>query len=61
MNDRISSPENPKQTNSRANLFFLLQTLAKHAQEQANQLKAGLALPITDEQIETYIRRNGTV
>ena len=52
MNDRINSRKNPPQINSRENLFFLLQTLARHAQERANQLKSGLEFPITDEQIE---------
>ena len=60
MHDRINSLNDPPQTNSRANLFFLLQTLARHTQERADQLKSGLELSITDEQIETCIGRNGT-
>jgi hypothetical protein len=52
MNDPADSPKNPLQADSRENLFFFLQTLAREAQARANQCKSGLELPLNDEQIK---------
>ncbi len=52
MNDRIHEPENQPQRDSRENLFFLLQTLARHAQARADESKSAESF-IKDEQIQT--------
>lgn len=62
MDDRIhESSENQPQSVPRANLFFLLQTLAIHAQPRTNERKSCVESFITDEQIQAYVGRNGTV
>jgi hypothetical protein len=50
MNDHGIAYVNQPQIDSRANLFFLLNTLARHAQERANAFKRGSGNPVTDEQ-----------
>jgi len=59
MSDRSNGTTNQPQTDSRANLFYLLQTLSKQAALDGN--KSREESPITNEQLESYIGRNGTV
>lgn len=58
MTDRITAPKNQRQLDSRKNLFFLLQTLARQAQVRASAYKASLEFSTTDEQVEEYVRRS---
>ena len=57
MTDRINALETPRQIVSRANLFFLLQTLA--GEMYAIERNALYELSISNQQIETSIGRNG--
>jgi hypothetical protein len=59
MNDPGIAPNNQAQIDSRANLFFLLQTLLREA--HATEPKALLESSITHEQRETRSSRNGLV
>jgi hypothetical protein len=59
MSDRNVATTDQRQIDSRANLFYLLQTLAQHAQARANECKSCVESSITNEQIETYVSRNG--
>ncbi len=57
MTDRINAPETSRQIVSRANLFFLLQTLAGETHTiERNTLSE---LSIINEQIEASLGRNG--
>jgi hypothetical protein len=58
MTDRITAPKNQPQIDSRNNLFFLLQTLARQAQARASACKSSLESSTADEQVEEYVRRN---
>ena len=59
MSDRSNEKTNQPQTDSRANLFYLLQTLAETAQARANEGKSCVESSVTYEQIEMYVRQNG--
>jgi hypothetical protein len=59
MNDPGIAHTNQSQIDSRANLFFLLRTLAIQAQERFNVLKSSSYCSITEEQVQESVRRNG--
>jgi hypothetical protein len=61
VSDRSNAATNQPQIDSRKNLFFLLQTLARQAQARAAASKSSLESSITDEQIEEYVRLNQIV
>jgi hypothetical protein len=61
MTERKIAATNQSQIDSRKNLFFLLQTLARQAQARAAASKSPSQSFITDEQIEEYARRNQIV
>jgi len=58
MTDSTNTPEIPRQIVSRANLFFLLQTLA--GEKRALEQNALWELSVSNEQIELSIGRNGS-
>ena len=58
MNDRINESNDYPIANSRANLFYLLQTLAKETQARAVAFKNSKP-SITDEQLAAYTSNNG--
>ena len=60
MNDRIDQSNDEPIVDSRANLFFFLEKLAKETQARATTLKnAEPAIP--DEQLAAYNRNNGAI
>ncbi len=61
MSDRINAATNQPQIDSRKNLFFLLQTLARQAQARTAASKSSTESSIADEQFEEYVCRNQIV
>jgi len=59
MTDRMNEPTNQPQIDSRANLFHFLQTLSGLTEDRG--LRRGSETLLSDEQIETCQRPNGTV
>ena len=59
MSDRSNEKTNQPQIDSRANLFYLLQTLAEQAQARANERKSCVESSVTNEQIEMCVSQNG--
>jgi hypothetical protein len=59
MSDRSNEKTNQPQTDSRANLFYLLQTLAEFAQARADECKSRVESSVTNEQIEMCVSQNG--
>ena len=59
MNDPGIAHTSQSQIDSRANLFFLLRTLAFQAQERFDMLKPSWDSSNTDEQVQEHLRRNG--
>jgi hypothetical protein len=57
MNDRIDESNDHPIVDSRANLFYLLQTLAKETQARAVAFKDSKP-SITDEQLASYMSSN---
>jgi hypothetical protein len=57
MNDPGNLPMNQAQVDSRENLFYFLQTLSKQSWPEGG--KSREESPITNEQIDTYVGRNG--
>ena len=51
MSDHSNERTNQPQIDYRANLFYLLQTLAEHAQARANERKSCAESSVTNEQI----------
>ena len=61
MSDDSIGTTNQRQLDSRANLFYLLQTLAERAQARANELKMCIESSIRSEQIEACVSRDGLI
>jgi hypothetical protein len=59
MGDHSNERSNQPQTDSRANLFYLLQTLAEQAQARANECKSCVESSVTNEQIELRANQTG--
>lgn len=59
MTDRMNEPTNLLQIDSRANLFHYLQKLSGLTEDRGR--RRGSETLLSDEQIETYQRPNGTV
>ena len=59
MSDHNNERTNQSQIDSRANLFYLLQTLAEHVQARANERKSCVESSVTNEQLETCASQNG--
>lgn len=57
MNDSGNSPKNQAQIDSHENLCYFLQTLVTQAGPDG--AKSRESSPITNEQIETHLSRNG--
>ena len=57
MSDHSNVPTNQAQIDSRANLFYLLQTLA--GEMRAAEQKVLLDSSVTNHHIEAYVSRNG--
>jgi hypothetical protein len=52
MSDHSNERKNQPQADSRANLFYLLQTLAEQAQARANERKSCVESSVAIERIE---------
>jgi|KBSMisStaDraftv2_1062788.scaffolds.fasta_scaffold05256_7 hypothetical protein len=61
MSDHSTATTDQRQLDSRANLFYLLQTLAEDAQARTNERKMCIESSITSEQIEAYVGRDGLI
>jgi hypothetical protein len=59
MSDHSNERMNQSQIDSRANLFYLLQTLAEHAQARANERKSCVEFSVTNEQLEMCVSQKG--
>jgi hypothetical protein len=59
MSDRSNERSNQPQTDSRANLFYLFQTLAEQAQARANECRSRVESSVTNDQIEMCASQNG--
>lgn len=59
MNESANLPMDQAQIDSRKNLFYFLQTLSKLAGPDSGSSRG--ESPLTNQQIEIYIRRNGIV
>jgi len=55
MSDHSNERMNQSQIDSRANLFYLLQTIAEHAQARANERKSCVESSATIEQLEMCV------
>lgn len=60
MNDRIDESNDHPIVDSRANLFYFLQTLAGEAHARANAPRDS-EFSITDEQLAFYKKNNGVI
>ena len=58
MSDRSNEKTNQPQIDSRANLFYLLQTLAEQAQARANERKSCVDSSVTNVHIEMCVSQN---